>query len=211
MSASLTRKERQARTRSGLLRAAACVFARRGIHHGSIDEVAQEAGFTKGAVYANFASKQELFLAMLDERFTERREQIVALRRAPGKIEAQAREAVDELGHSLVGDSEWQRLFFEFAAHASRDEAFHAEFLARHRALRAELAMLFQERSDDLGIALRLPPETLAMLTFAMAHGVAMEALLDPQALPEGALGELLATFFAGLRVMDTRPDEHLQ
>ena len=68
----LTRKERQARTRSSLIDSAGHVFSERGMEHASIDEVAEHAGFTKGAFYANFKSKEELFLAMLDENFAER-------------------------------------------------------------------------------------------------------------------------------------------
>ena len=77
--ARLTRKERQARTRRRLVDAAAHVGARRGLAAASLDEVAQVAGYTKGAVYANFASKEELFLAVLDERFAERLAQIERL------------------------------------------------------------------------------------------------------------------------------------
>ena len=68
----LTRKEKQAQTRSCLMKSAAKVFARRGLQSASIDEVAEDAGYTKGAFYANFKSKEELFLAMLDESFSER-------------------------------------------------------------------------------------------------------------------------------------------
>ena len=68
----LTRKQRQEHTRSCLLEAAGRVFARRGLTQASVDEVAADAGFTKGAVYANFGSKEELFLAMLDVRFAHR-------------------------------------------------------------------------------------------------------------------------------------------
>ena len=70
--ARLNGKEKQAHTRSCLMQSAANVFAQRGLQQASIDEVAEDAGFTKGAFYANFKSKEELFLAMLDERFAER-------------------------------------------------------------------------------------------------------------------------------------------
>src|ERR1700679_3861070 len=68
----LSRKEKQAQTRSCLMRSAAKLFAQRGFRDASIDDVAEDAGFTKGAFYANFASKEELFLAMLDEHFARR-------------------------------------------------------------------------------------------------------------------------------------------
>src|SRR6202022_1842014 len=87
----LTRKERQAHTRSCLMKSAARVFARRGLQHASIDEVAEDAGFTKGAFYANFKSKEELFLAMLDERFAERLAEIDHAIEGDEEPEVQAR------------------------------------------------------------------------------------------------------------------------
>src|SRR5438270_12217953 len=66
--ARLTRAQSQAQTRQRLIDAAAVVFARRGFHAASIDEVAEEAEFSKGAVYSNFDSKDELFLAVLEDR-----------------------------------------------------------------------------------------------------------------------------------------------
>ena len=72
----LTRKEKQAHTRECLMQSAARVFTRRGLQQASIDEVAEDAGFTKGAFYANFKSKEELFLVMLDDRFAEALERL---------------------------------------------------------------------------------------------------------------------------------------
>ncbi len=90
----LTRDEKRQRTRSSLLRSAAKVFACRGMDRASIDEVAEEAGYTKGAFYANFKSKEELFLAMLDERFAERVEHIDRIIGSGEGIEAQAEQAL---------------------------------------------------------------------------------------------------------------------
>ena len=64
--ARLTRKEKQAHTRNCLMKSAAKVFAKRGLQQASIDEVAEEAGYTKGAFYANFKNKRELVYALLD-------------------------------------------------------------------------------------------------------------------------------------------------
>ena len=67
-----TRREKQAETRSSLLRSAAKLFCRRGLEGASVEDVAQDAGYTKGAFYSNFKSKEELFLVMLDEKFGAR-------------------------------------------------------------------------------------------------------------------------------------------
>ena len=65
----LTPARRREMTRRHLLDAAAVVFARDGFHGASLDDVAATAGFTKGAVYSNFKSKEDLFLAVFDDRF----------------------------------------------------------------------------------------------------------------------------------------------
>src|SRR5207244_1269605 len=87
----LTRKEKQAHTRACLMHSAAKVFAHRGLQQASIDEVAEEAGYTKGAFYANFKSKEELFLAMLDERFAKRIEDIESVIAGEGSAVEKAR------------------------------------------------------------------------------------------------------------------------
>ena len=75
----LTRAQRRQQTRARLLDAAGQVFARRGFHAATVDEVAEAAGYTKGAVYSNFANKDELFLALLDQRLAAQLQQVEAL------------------------------------------------------------------------------------------------------------------------------------
>ena len=198
----LTRKEQQAHTRSCLLRSAARVFARQGLQQASIDEVAADAGFTKGAFYANFSSKEDLFLAMLEERFEQRLEQIQRLSETGEEIDSQARQAGDEFAAFLAADPDWQRLFFEFAAHATRNESFRGELVKRYGVLRAGIAEAFQRRVDELGVSLPVSPEQMALMTFAMANGFALERLLEPDAAPEELFATMLVVFFAGLRAL---------
>lgn len=194
-----TRKQRQQHTRDCLMEAAAKVFGRRGLQQASIDEVAQEAGFTKGAFYANFASKEELFLAMMDEHFGRRVEELDRAMRSSDDPEAQAREAGRDFLKAIDGDPEWKRLFFEFAAHASRNPEFRAELVTRYRALRDRIAELHRVRSGELGHVLPIDPERFALMTFAMGNGVALEALLEPEAVDEDLFGQMLEIFVAGL------------
>ena len=73
------RSERRARTRAQLLSAAARVYARRGFDGATLDEVAEEAGFTKGAVYDHFGSKENLLFALLDEHLSAQIAEQIAL------------------------------------------------------------------------------------------------------------------------------------
>jgi AcrR family transcriptional regulator len=198
----LTRKERQAHTRSCLMHSAAKIFARRGLQHASIEEVAQDAGYTKGAFYANFRSKEELFLAMLDERFGRRLreiEQVIATDASPAE---QARAAGDDFMRAIASDREWERLFLEFAAYAARNEEFRQELVTRYRALRERIAELLRARIERLAFPSPVPPEVIALMTFAVTNGVALEKLLEPDAVPDELLGQTLGIFFTGLSTM---------
>jgi AcrR family transcriptional regulator len=198
----LSRKEQQAHTRMCLMQSAAKVFARRGLQQASIDEVAQDAGYTKGAFYANFKSKEELFLAMLDERFEQKIRELEALMARGGTLEDQARAAGAEFTEYLAADPEWQRLFFEFAAYAARNEDFRQELTTRYRSLRERIAELLRARAAELGLEPPVPAEQVALMTFAMANGFALERLLEPEAVPDDLHGTMLAIFFTGLQAM---------
>lgn len=197
----------RAQTRAALIEAAGEAFAERGLRDVSIDELARRAGFTKGAFYANFASKEELFLAMLDERFERRAAQMRAALAGDEDPEVQARRSADEFAADIAADPEWERLFFEFAAHAARDEAFRVELVARYRRLRAHMAADYERRAAGLGFDLPFPAEQLALMTFAMGNGIALEQLLEPDAVPEGLFGTMLAIWVAGLRALGDAPD----
>jgi AcrR family transcriptional regulator len=196
----LSRKERQAHTRRRLMHSAASVAAQRGLERASLDAVAEHAGFTKGAVYANFESKEDLFLAMLDARFAERLAELDRILSSEEDPDVQARAAAAGFIAAIESEPEWQRLFFEFTLYAARNEGFRLELVARSRAMRERLAELLAARAARLGIEPVLPPKQVATMTLAMAHGVALERLLEPEAVPDGLLPEMMAVFFSGLR-----------
>jgi AcrR family transcriptional regulator len=200
----LTRKEKQAHTRQCLLEAAAKVFSRRGLAKGSIDEVAETAGFTKGAFYANFKSKEELFLAMLDERFAERLAEIERAIAEGDGPEDEARRAGADFTRYLAADPEWQRLFMEFTAYAARNEDFRAELVTRYRTLQARLADAYARVEDELGVKCPVPLDDVAAMTMAMANGWAVEKLMFGDELDDAIYPTLLAVFFAGLRAIAT-------
>ena len=195
----LTRKESQAHTRECLMRSAALVFARRGLQQASIDEVAEDAGFTKGAFYANFKSKEELFLAMLDERFAKRLEDIEAAIAAEGDAAEKARLAGDSFVAQMRADPEWERLFLEFGAYAARDDDFREELVTRYRAMTDRIAAALESHGSQMDKQPALPYQQVAQMCGVMANGFALEKLLDPESVPDEMYGTMLAVFFAGL------------
>src|SRR5205807_608702 len=149
--ARMTREERRAHTRSCLMAAAGRIFSSQGLQQASIDDVAEEAGFTKGAFYANFRSKEELFLAMLDERFAARLEQIERVLATEHGLEDQTRRAGADFVAAMRADPEWERLFFEFAAYAARNPDFREELVTRYRSLREAIATALGRAKEHHG------------------------------------------------------------
>jgi AcrR family transcriptional regulator len=140
MSKPKTRSEKQAETRAALLRAASELFPKGGMEGTSVDDIAAAAGYTKGAFYSNFRSKEELFLVMLDERFAENIERLDRALAGGEDADEEAQQASTDFLTQIHADPDWPRLYFEFVAYAARNEAFREEFAMRHRELRRRMA-----------------------------------------------------------------------
>jgi AcrR family transcriptional regulator len=198
----MTRAERAARTRSLLMAAASKVCARHGLERASIDEVAEEAGFTKGAFYANFRSKDELFLAMLDERFAEQLAKLDRTLSEDGELGDQVREAASAFAHDLADDPDWVRLSIQFAARAARDESFRGALVTRERALRARMAEIIGRRTERLPFPPAFPPDQVARMADAIIDGFAVHQLLDPDDYPDDLHAQMWTVFTAGLKAL---------
>src|SRR5947209_2500039 len=121
MAARPTRGQRRAETRERLLEAAARVFAQRGYHGASVEEIAERAGFSTGALYSNFEGKEDLFLALFDQHVAER---ITAMGQVINETDTpagRAHGAADQWMAFLRENRDWFLLFIEFWAYAIRD------------------------------------------------------------------------------------------
>ena len=200
--ARMTREESRAHTRSCLMAAAGRIFSREGLQQASIDEVAEEAGYTKGAFYANFRSKEELFLAMLDERFAARLEQIERVLSSDDTLEGQTRRAGADFVDAMRADPEWERLFFEFAAYAARNPEFREELVTRYRSLRDAIAAALGGSKERHGGAPWMELDQVSLMLFVISNGFALEKLLEPEAVDDGLYGKMLLIFFTGLKAL---------
>jgi AcrR family transcriptional regulator len=196
-----TRRQKQAETRSSLLRSAAKLVCRHGMDGASVEEVAQDAGYTKGAFYSNFKSKEELFLVMLDEKFGAELERIDRLLAGTGEPGDEARDAAQDFVRYIHSDPEWPRLYFEFVAYAARNDAFRQELATRHRALRARLTEIYGRWSSGFPAPPPIPISDIAAMTDFMGDGFILDQLVDP-ALDDDLYATMLAIFFRGLQAM---------
>jgi AcrR family transcriptional regulator len=195
----LSRSEKKAETRQRLLDAAASVFARRGFHAASVADIAQEAGFTKGAVYSNFATKEDLFLALADQRFETRVAALYEAVRGETTVEAQAQAAGRRFVDFLENEPEWSLLFIEFWAYAVRDPQLRAKFAASSERIHAAVARLIDQQVGELGVPLPVDSEEVAVAAIAMGNGIALDKLAAPDSVPDELYGRMLAALFQGL------------
>ena len=199
----LTRAERSARNRAELMASARQLFLRRGFHASSLELVAEEAGFTIGAVYSRFGSKADLFLAILDEHIDRIVAEVAQVAGVDQPLGAHAELLAGRRMALLEREREWFPLVLEFWSHAARDERLRGEFAARHERLVGAYAGLIEADYARLGLPLPLAPEVLARAVVAMGNGVALERLADPGRVPEGLLSTMAVGFLRGVAADD--------
>jgi AcrR family transcriptional regulator len=205
-----TQAERREETRELVLAAAARVFAQRGFHATSLDAIAEEAGFSRGAVYYNFADKEELFLELLDRRCAERAQDLrEVFADTPGDDVAatsrQAQLAAQNALDAMTGDPEWRALYLEFLAHAARDPAFRRRFAKRSQEMRGALQDVVIERTEAVAGALGMEPEQLAVVIDALGTGLwAHHMLHGPRAVPPDLFSKALALIVDGIAARAT-------
>lgn len=166
-------------TRSRILAAARRLFVARGFTRVTIEDVAAKAGYTRGAVYSNFANKGVLFLALADERFAGQLDRgSVTL---PGT--ATPAQHVDALARQFAAEAaasrEWLTAEIEFTAFAAADPQLSVRVMDAQRQGRTALAELLDERCRAIGITPTLPPEELAVVVASLTRGLTIEYLVD--------------------------------
>jgi AcrR family transcriptional regulator len=193
MARRLTRSERQAETRTALLAASARVFARRGYDAASVAEIAEEAGYSHGAVYSNFEGKEDLFLALYEEWVAKRVAEIEATFSGEETLAGGARAAVDDWLGRLASDPEAFLLRLEFTVRAARDPKLGRKLGTRVGAVPLAIRRLIEEGAEAEGVELPVAAEDLALALQAVSLGLALEALGNPAAVRPGVGGDLAA------------------
>ncbi|WP_037067107.1 TetR/AcrR family transcriptional regulator [Pseudonocardia acaciae] len=187
----------RAEVRRRLLAAAARVFAERGYVDARLDDIAHAAGFTKGAIYSNFGSKQGLFGAVLGERAEDERAALLGeIRDDPASAAGRAARLV---ARRVVDDPERGRLGLEFAARAVRDEQVRAILARLRRAQRAAATALVTEIVERGGLRLAVSPEVAALILHCLTNGLSMEHLADPDGVGAGAVEHAIAATITAL------------
>jgi AcrR family transcriptional regulator len=183
-------RPRKDEVRARVLRAAGEVFAERGFAAASLDQVAAAAGFTKGAVYSNFGSKDELFLALMTAEVARRVDAVETALRGTVDLPGALAAVGTELSRR---DATWQLLFLEFWQRAVRDPDVRRAFVASRRDLRARITEVAARFLADHPVRTGWDAESLTVVLIALSNGLALEALPDPAAVPGDLLTRVLA------------------
>jgi len=188
----MSRKEAQEQTRERVVAAAAKVFARRGYHRATVDEIATDAGFTIGALYSNFAGKEELFLAIADRQVEQRAGEFRAIAEAAEGEGDASSEAAAQFRNVLEAYPDWPLLFYEFWSLSVRNPELQGELAKRRDAIRDALAETLERVAKRHGFELRFPAPVLATAIAASLNGLAFERAADPKALPDDVFAEFV-------------------
>jgi AcrR family transcriptional regulator len=198
MPARLTRAERKQQTRAELLAAAQRVFLGRGFHGASLNEIAEEAGYTFGAVYSNFRNKDDLFLAVLDAEQQRRFPEIVDLMLDAPSLETGLRAFAREFAQYAQQHPNWTAVYVEFWTHASRQPELRRQVAQRHERLIDVATKLTEEFARRWEADFIIPAREVVRGTYALSRGIGLETLLDPQASPLAQFEDMFLAYALG-------------
>ena len=188
----LTRAEAKARTRERLLDAAARVFAQKGLAGASVDEIAEAAGYSIGAVYSNFGGKEQLFVELLKERANDR-----VTRAAEIMADAEPGEALHAMNQLMIDvadkDTDFAPLQAEFWLYAVRNPELMGTLAQRMREPRDLLTALVGRSVPD-----PLRAAELSTVVIALFQGMVRLRVTDPDSVPDDMFGRALRWLFTG-------------
>jgi AcrR family transcriptional regulator len=198
MSPARNRRPSREKICADLLRSAEAVFAEQGFEAASVAAIAQRAGYSTGAIYSNFAGKEDLFLALLDKRMTARTEEIRHAIQPEADVNTTLDRGAGEFMQMLQQDRQWFLLLFEFWTYAARRPVFRQRFAAHYRAIHTALAEMIETTAERLGIDLGVHPTEVAIILKALSNGLALESIADPGMVPPDLLARTLAILARG-------------
>lgn len=191
------REERKQETRAELIAAAATAFAQHGFHGASLEQIAERAGYSTGAVYWHFEGKDDLFLAVYEAQAAARVRDIEGFReRTEGELPRRARGYADEFMARLRRDPEFMILSLEFLIHAWRNPPLREAFGLRVAWARLAAARILEEEAQKRGYELPMPAEDLATVLRELGVGLGLAKLADPDAIPDQLFGDFVETLF---------------
>lgn len=192
----LSREEGKEQTRQHLLDAARAIYSRKGFAAASVEDIAGEAGYTRGAFYSNFASKTELILALLKQDLAEFEHESV---RAFDPHQTRKKTTAASFGNfrRLNFPPESNLLWAEAKLHAARDTRFRELFSTLLQRKKKHTAACILSMGARAGYRLPLPAETLAVGLLALCEGLHSWHAADPAHMRSEHVDAVMTGFLA--------------
>ena len=156
------------------------LFARHGFHGISLDAVADEAGFSKGAVYAHFSSKQDLLASLLEMHSEQQLARIRSVLAQPKPLEERIHQIVAPTFGSTGGVQDWCLLLVELWLLAMRDPGLRPRLVRRYEETRTAVADMIEQEAEKLEVRLALPAREVARSLLALGDGLMLQHLIAP-------------------------------
>src|SRR6202521_733862 len=187
--------ERTETTQRKLLAAAEKIFARDGFEAARLEDIAAGAGYTRGAFYANFGGKEEIFFALLEQWVRQRIDSVTAVLRRQNSPHRKL-AALRKHYAAIAKDRRLVLISLEFKLFALRHPEAHARLRDRHRRIRASWGDLISELLRALGRTIPISNPAASACCLALAQGLLLEQLVDPKTLSEKDIRRMLGVFF---------------
>jgi AcrR family transcriptional regulator len=188
-------QERTELTRARFIQSAEKIFARHGFEAAKLEEIAADAGYTRGAFYSNFGSKEDLFFALLEKEVTSRienaRRQIDKVKDPEAKLKAM-RDYF--LSRSL--DRRWSLLSLEFKLFAIRHPEVKSRLAAMNRRFISSWVDALEHMVHGVGHQLATSPHAVGMALASLTNSLTVEHLLDRTVMSEPDVEVILGDFF---------------
>jgi AcrR family transcriptional regulator len=195
--------DQKADTRARLIACAHTVFLRTGFHTATLEQIALQAGVTKGAVYSNFESKAELFLAVsgtrMDERLRDYRQLSATITDLDTLVQEYARVVLRD-----DPDGRWASVIAEASAVATGDERFRSALIEQSTRGNGVIAGAILDLAQRAGVEFRVPRDKMGRFCAALVRGLLLQRLLDPKGVPREFIEEALVTFIHAMAVQSS-------
>jgi TetR/AcrR family transcriptional regulator, transcriptional repressor of aconitase len=182
----LTREESRAQTRATFMAVGRQHFLRYGLGGAVAEKIAEDAGYSRGALYSNFDGKEELFLAVIREEQDRRMQAFHSM----FKEEPSAKERLKKMRDAIadvVTDPDWIVLRAEFEAGALRNERIRQTFVEVHRQQVRDAGNLIRNLARSSEIHMSIKPNEFMMIILNLTHGLAVtQKILGAELSPKG-------------------------
>jgi AcrR family transcriptional regulator len=189
----LSREESRALTRDRLLDAAQAAFASRGFYGATLEEISESAGYSRGAVYSNFADKDELFLAVMDRRSHQEIDEIADLLQRDPRPDAFFEALRDRDRRRHPEAERWFMLSTEFFLYAMRNPKVRPQLARFEQTIRAAMSRAVVAVYESVGVPPPMPLEQTGLIVQALDQGLAIQRFIDPNSAPSDFLFDVLA------------------